>query len=362
VVDDLSIVGYFMNKRLIVCCDGTWNTPDQTEDGESSMTNVARIAIAIRAMDERGMEQRVYYDKGVGTSRFDHLRGGAIGWGLSRKIGEAYRYLVKHYEPGDELFLFGFSRGAYTVRSLAGLIRNCGLLRRVCENKIPDAYELYRDRSARTHPRSIEARLFRRSYSHDVRIRFLGVWDTVGALGIPNLASVHNISKHWTFHDVTLSTSIDNAFHALAIDEHRKPFIPTLWTRQKESVGRLEQVWFSGAHSNVGGGYRDAGLSDIALEWMAQRASECGLALDVDVQPDPLGVLRDSMTWYYRRLGKGERIIGDVPPGAGAAGAERCESVHESAMRRFATTEVNYHPRNLNDYIHRIVRNTTNAQ
>src|SRR5262245_22335415 len=172
-------------KRLIICCDGTWNTPDAVKDGKACRTNVAKIACGV-VMSDGGAEQRVYYDKGVGTGKFDHFRGGALGWGLSRNVQDAYMYLVENFDDlADEIFLFGFSRGAYTARSVTGLIRNSGLLKRQYAGKLAEAYELYRDRSSDTHPRSIEARLFRRSFSNEVRIKLIGVWDTVGALGIP---------------------------------------------------------------------------------------------------------------------------------------------------------------------------------
>ncbi len=141
-------------KRLVVCCDGTWNTPDQVKDGKSSPTNVAKLARAVLTpQDAHGIEQRMYYHKGVGTGRFDHFRGGALGWGLSRNVQDAYMFLVENYDdPDDEIFLFGFSRGAYTARSVAGLLRNSGLLKREYAGKLDTAYELYRDRTNTTHP------------------------------------------------------------------------------------------------------------------------------------------------------------------------------------------------------------------
>src|SRR5579862_5148896 len=211
-------------KRLVVCCDGTWNTPDEKDEGADTCTNVTKVALAVAPHDPAGIRQPVFYDKGVGTGPFDHWGGGMFGIGLSAKVQEAYTYLVQNFEPGDEIFLFGFSRGAYTARSTAGFIRNAGLLKRQYLYKLQDAYELYRDRSDLTHPRSVEARLFRKSFAYEVGIKFIGVWDTVGALGIPNLPSLPAISARWKFHDVTLSSYVENAFQALAIDERRKPF------------------------------------------------------------------------------------------------------------------------------------------
>jgi uncharacterized protein (DUF2235 family) len=186
-------------KRLVVCCDGTWNTPDEVRDGKPCQTNVTKIARAVvTPQDTQGIEQRVYYHKGVGTSTFDHFRGGALGWGLSRNVQDAYMFLVENYDdPSDEIFLFGFSRGAYTARSVAGLLRNAGLLKREYANKLDAAYELYRDRTDATHPRSVEAELFRKSFACEVRIKCIGVWDTVGALGVPvDFPGVHLIGAH----------------------------------------------------------------------------------------------------------------------------------------------------------------------
>jgi len=307
-------------KRLVVCCDGTWNTPDEVRDGRPCQTNVTKIARAVvTPQDSQGIEQRVYYRKGVGTGRFDHFRGGALGWGLSHNVQDAYMFVVENYDdPGDEIFLFGFSRGAYTARSVAGLLRNAGLLKREYASKLDAAYELYRDRTDATHPRSVEAELFRKSFAREVRIKFIGVWDTVGALGIPvDFPGVHMINDRWKFHDVQLSTIVDNAFQALAVDEHRKPFTPAIWQQQPAATQagqRLEQVWFAGVHSDVGGGYPETGLSDIALAWMTARATACGLALDfkaanIYLAPQPHGPMHDSMTWYYRMFGELVRPI-----------------------------------------------------
>ena len=169
-----------MPKRLIVCCDGTWNKPDQP-----SPTNVTKLALYVASQDPAGIEQRVFYDKGVGTGRFDHLLGGAFGVGLSKNVQDGYRFLVANYEPGDELFFFGFSRGAYTARSIVGFIRNSGLLKREYADKLAPAYDLYRRRDDASHPDAAEAELFRKSFAYKPRVKFIGVWDTVGAFGIP---------------------------------------------------------------------------------------------------------------------------------------------------------------------------------
>ncbi|MCU0262453.1 MAG: DUF2235 domain-containing protein [Candidatus Nanopelagicales bacterium] len=339
-------------KRIVLCCDGTWNTPDQTSEGRRCQTNVAKVAAAVADRDAAGVEQLVLYHRGVGTARGERIRGGAFGVGLSRGVQGVYRFLVEHFEPGDEIFLFGFSRGSYMARSTAGLIRNAGILKAANVAQIPNAYSLYRARAVR--PRDLESQLFRRSYAHpDPRIRFVGVWDTVGALGIPwsGVPAIDRLNRRWAFHDTQLSRIIDNAFHALAIDERRKPFLPAIWQQNPDAVDQtLEQVWFSGVHCDVGGGYPDTGLSDIALLWMVGRARACGLVFqpdafaardggDADTQtataPDPLGPLHDSSTGLYRVLPPGPRRIGAKPSAH--------ESLASAAVHR-ATQDPTYAP------------------
>lgn len=274
-----------MAKRLVVCCDGTWNFADQP-----SKTNVAKVALSVLPGFAAGKEQRVHYHSGVGTRRRERLRGGAFGAGLSRNVVDAYRFLVETYEPDDELFLFGFSRGAFTARSLAGLVRNGGILRREHADRIPEAWALYRDRIEQ--PNGAAATLFRRSYARETEIRFIGVWDTVGALGIPVPGptwlqpAAHRFNRRWAFHNTELSSWVRAAFHALAIDEQRSAFRPALWHQQPgaaEQGQELKQVWFAGVHCDVGGGYKETGLSDIPLLWMVDQARRQGLQFDTDV-------------------------------------------------------------------------------
>jgi uncharacterized protein (DUF2235 family) len=273
------------SRSLIVCCDGTWNQPDEERHGITAPTNVAKLALGV--LTETGQQLR-FYEPGVGTAPGEHISGGALGYGLSRNIRSCYRFLARNYEPGDRLFLFGFSRGAYTARSLAGLIRNCGILKLDDADQVDTAYAFYRDRTSQTHPRSIAARLFRETYSHpEAPIHFIGVWDTVGALGIPEEFPGWEEMSHvftgwerlWGFHDTQLSAQVVNAVHALSIDEERATFKPTLWTQDSPAPvdQNLKQVWFSGVHSEVGGGTDDGALSDIALLWMAEQAQLAGL-------------------------------------------------------------------------------------
>lgn len=309
-------------KRLVVCTDGTWNSRDRAGADGRGLTNVAKLYASVAQADAAGTEQLPAYYPGVGTGPWwDRIVGGAFGVGISQNIQRAYGWVVDQYEPGDELFFFGFSRGAFTARSIVGFIRNCGILRREHRAMIPTAYEFYRNRSPEKHPRAAAAIAFRERYAHPgiPALKCVGVWDTVGALGVPTTGPI----GWWTrrrhgFHDVALSSWVQNAFHALAVDERRKPFEPTIWevadadARNPARRQRVEQVWFCGVHSNVGGGYADARLSDLALRWMLDKAAECGLALLPDASRysgDCLGRLEDSMTAFYRVFGPHEREI-----------------------------------------------------
>jgi uncharacterized protein (DUF2235 family) len=347
-------------KRLIVCCDGTWNTPDQLSSGRPSPTHVTRLALAIAPTDSSGVEQRMFYHRGVGTTRWERIRGGAFGLGLSRNVRDCYRFLVANFEPGDEIFLFGFSRGAFTARSTAGFIRNSGILRPEHADHVGEAYNLYRSRQA--HPRGVEATLFRRTYSHETRIRCIGVWDTVGALGVPinGLRLLNVLNRRNEFHDTDLSTTVDAAFQALAIDESRKPFRPAIWNKQPSSTPQeVEQVWFAGCHCDVGGGYADHTIADIPLRWMIKNAMRQGLAIDEAAflagpfagqphedpaapAPDPLGKTHESRTSFYRLLRPYHRPL-DADP-------VHRESVASSVLER--TTQVpGYAPQNLIRYL-----------
>ena len=259
-------------RRLIVCCDGTWKTAEATD-----ITNVVWVVRALLTGDSAGVQQIIYYDRGVGTGRMDRLTGGAFGQGLLDNVKDAYAFICANYAEGDALYFFGFSRGAYTVRSTVGLIRTCGILRKERMHLLRAAYELYRKPLGT--PDSPEAVRFREAHSHaPVRVEFLGVWDTVGALGIPLWGLRGLTLRRHQFHDVQLSGVVKRAYQALAIDERRRAFRPSIWTNDPKGTQLVEQVWFSGAHSNVGGGYPDRGLSDLSLLWMLDRAHQAGLA------------------------------------------------------------------------------------
>jgi len=292
-------------RRLIVCFDGTWNTPEDE-------TNVSRIYAAIADQHANCTSQLKFYDPGVGTAFGSRVRGGAFGTGLNDNILQGYCWLINQwpdvcpettdvnnekFHEGPDIFVFGFSRGAYTARSLAGLINRCGLLKRsVCLNGkeplacidsqlVQQAWMLYR----KQFDRNVEARLdpecikFRNDNAWTVKITFLGVWDTVGALGVPMFSNSVLARVNYGFHDTSLGRVVENAFHAIAIDEQREDYKVTLWERaHKIGTKRVEQRWFPGAHANVGGGYEDDLLPDPPLKWMAERALEYKLEFNDD--------------------------------------------------------------------------------
>jgi uncharacterized protein (DUF2235 family) len=351
-------------KRLVVCADGTWND----EDRLCTPTNVARLHRALQTRHIENVPQLVYYHSGVGTKWGELLSGGAFGVGINRTILACYRFLVDHYEPGDALYFFGFSRGAYTVRSLAGLVRNSGIVKDAA--RVHEAFALYRDREA--DPGSERALCFRREHAHPgpdrpelvqedrdallhcPDIEFVGVWDTVGSLGYPLpffelwKRVLPRFGINWWFHDTMLSKSVLHAYHAMAIHERRSDFPVTRWTQALDAEGRpsrprqvLEQVWFPGVHCDVGGGYGSSGLSDLALQWMVDKARKCGLlfrdrAIEVGVHiaPDPLGRQHESFTGLF--------LVGDMlrgrPRGAPRAfgqGQDARESIAQSALTRY---------------------------
>lgn len=299
--------------RLALCFDGTWNKPEDH-------TNVSRIHSAIPDVHGGCPDQLKFYDSGVGTELGNAVRGGAAGKGLDVNILQGYCWLIEQYEPGkgeleekdkarfrdgDEIFVFGFSRGAFTARSLVGLINRCGIPkrekfgagtpeRRPIDVKHPivrRAWELYR----KEFPGNVPAReqtevvAFRKQHSWDVKVKFIGVWDTVGALGIPVFGDWFSPlqRRKYSFHDTRLGRVVENAFHAVAIDEHREDFDVALWTGAKpETAERIEQRWFPGAHANVGGGYDDDLLPDPPLYWIADCARRCGLEFSTELMPD----------------------------------------------------------------------------
>jgi hypothetical protein len=270
-------------RRLVVCCDGTWQNVAQD-------SNVIRLHTAVVTPDG---DPEPLYVKGVGVSRnpVDKLRGGLIGAGLSTGVTDGYAWLVRHHRPGDEIAVFGFSRGAYTARSLAGMIGRVGLVDGTglddagIAAAVERAYTRYRDVDAAAGDTSWSSglSLAYRPGDPDHPVRFIGVWDTVGALGIPSYIGIPDLfgsRRRYEFLDVTLNPYIPHARHAVSLDEMRGPFRPALW--RGVAPGRdVKQVWFPGDHCDVGGGHIQKGLSDGALDWMMREATDAiGLEFD----------------------------------------------------------------------------------
>lgn len=320
------------NKKLALFLDGSWNNVDDN-------TNVWRLSQMVARRDGRGVRQLRYYTPGVGTARGEKLRGGALGYGLDEDVIEAYRWLMGNFDqndedtPSDEIYIFGFSRGAFTARSLSGMIARCGLLRAGAPLSVEELYNRYRMDSkapslvelyGRDNPTDDERRLMR--HSRRVIIRMIGVWDTVGALGVP-FGNIPGISRRrFGFHNTDLSKLYEHAYQALAIDEHRKAFAPTLWTlfeptqedppvKRRWRATQVEQRWFVGAHANVGGGIPSDDLPQLPLDWIFGKASALGLTFRETVRVrkdmDWKGSIHDSFAKFawglYRLIKLGRR-------------------------------------------------------
>jgi hypothetical protein len=328
-------------KNLVVCCDGTWNTATETERGLPCPTNVVKLYNALVQDDT----QLAYYHPGVGTGKgwLDHMIGGGTGEGLDQNIMSAYRWLAGHYAADDRIFVFGFSRGAYTVRSLGGLIAKCGLLdlsavtdSNTVWSRVHEVFAAYRSEAPFTNPNGYAFFNARpsRPVAETTPIHFIGVWDTVGALGIPDdfalLGLIDNPDKY-RFHDTALSRRVAHARHAVALDERRASFAPTLWS-QVDAATDVKQIWFPGAHSDVGGGYLETGLSDGALNWMMSEAETCGLKLRAgainQLNPVPLAPAHNSVSGLFEVLKTRPRPAPPIPQDAAV--------LHSSVLERNA--------------------------
>ncbi|WP_377298043.1 DUF2235 domain-containing protein [Rhizobium sp. SGZ-381] len=319
--------------HLCVFSDGTWNTPDQMDAGLPAPTNVVKLRNALAEKGTDGAEQRVYYHPGVGTdgSWWNRVVGGGLGEGLDRNIMSAYAWLCRNYQREARIWLFGFSRGAYTARSLGGMISRCGLIDPEASelddaalwSAVKETFGHYRTPADQVPDLVASDELHFHgvatgsSTRHSIRIHFIGVWDTVGALGVPDDMGLLNLidnPDNFRFHDTDLSPVVQNARHALAIDEMRQSFTPTLWTNVEDDP-RVKQVWFPGVHADVGGGYGRCELSDGALGWMMDEAHPLGLGLRPTVRaklapPKGQGFLHDSATGIFQSLKTRPR---DVP-------------------------------------------------
>lgn len=338
-----------MARRLVVCCDGTWNVPRNN-------TNVFRTYDFLRqqlgappeqhrgdgvrtcsGLAKDGGEVVLFYDRGVGTNWFERVRGGGLGVGLSENVRDAYYFLAHHFRPGSEIYVFGFSRGAYTARSLCGFIEAAGLLREPSESDVWRAYLDYYATEDRIVARpegwsladvgkwlrkqvgdwvGADLRDFPRH--EDVKLRFIGAYDTVGALGIPLSHAVKVNEAIVGFHHTGISALIEHAVHALAVDEKRGPYTPTLWTlppgQSLEAEQTVLQVWFPGVHSDIGGGYLEKGIGDITFDFMMGQAAGHGMVIDPE-QPyptmdlKPLPPQHESMTDAWRRLSEDLKLV-----------------------------------------------------
>ena len=317
-------------KNIVICCDGTGN-----EYGRNN-TNVVDTYVLVEK-DER---QIAWYDPGIGTGGWEYheedgslraMADQATGHGLQKNVEDAYRYLMDSYEDGDLVYLFGFSRGAFTVRSLTGMLHKCGLLDEGHRNLVEYATKIYN-----TADNEHVARGFREAFGRRCPVHFIGVWDTVESL-------VLHAGKR--FHDAKLNPDVGYAYHALAIDEMRRDFAPFPWDEASVAGDQtVEQVWFAGCHSDVGGWFDERGLCHIALHWMLRKAFECGLRVNEDElaerRTDPLDELHQSFTGFWKVRGRSKR---QIPDGA---------RIHASVFERLEDAASRYLPDNLpDDYI-----------
>lgn len=316
-------------KRLIACCDGTWLDSSMGLMGSKIPipSNVTRITHAIKARSSDGVPQIVFYEAGIGTEGgiVNKIRGGITGEGLSQNIRETYAFLANNYANGDEIFLIGFSRGAFTARSVAGLVGGVGLL---TKSGLPDLAEVFSDHQHRRDPDyrpanpdvpfprkpSASDPRYRETMEREgltrlnIRIKVVGVFDTVGALGIPRVGWLDRFglqrqdTKEYTFYDTNLDNCIENAFQALALDENRSSFSPALWEKPPNNTTNLRQVWFPGVHSNIGGGKEDQGLANITLAWMTSQ-----LEPFIEFDPDYILECSDDTKMYYKETNQKPR-------------------------------------------------------
>lgn len=359
-------------KRLALFLDGTWNEVD-------SNTNVWRMKLLCAPTSSDGKQQLTYYEIGV-----NGLVGGSTGKGLDANIRKAYEWLVENYNDGDEIFIFGFSRGAYTARSLAGLVANFGILKpgspigvgqlfsrykRADEETINKLIEL--KNAGKTETLSLEERWLLK-YSRPTKIKVVGVWDTVGSLGVPAL-NIPGIGRpSFGYLQTGLRLQIEHGYHALAIDEHRKAFEPTLWSIRTPKdpnearpaarpISNVEQRWFVGAHANVGGGYESDLLAQAPLRWIMKKASLHGLTFknDVEIDGDILSAkIKDSrkefMSGAYAYVSRSfNRVIGGEPETRdNGTHSNVNETIDQSVFERWRATP-EYRPQNLVDWAKR---------
>jgi uncharacterized protein (DUF2235 family) len=330
-------------KRIVLCADGTWNTPhgDSAVDND---TNVRKLYCALTNDDA----QLKYYDSGVGTdgTPLDHLSGGAMGEGLFQKVQDCYAFLTNVYDPGDSIYLFGFSRGAYTARSIGGMIAGFGVPSINLDNTtVAKIFAAYREPDP-VKKAALKAGLTVSYGLQPVKIQMIGVWDTVGSLGIPGIFFNLLNQKKYGFLDTTLHPSMTQAYHAISIDERRAQFQPTLWTNPDGSFriddGQVEQVYFPGVHCDVGGSYPDGGLATIPLSWMMHKAKENGLVFTAESEGQylvpPAGNVLGPAHDEWKIIPWGIPEHRKIPPNAAIA---------NTVQMRLDDAKSDYHPENL---------------
>ncbi|SHG79369.1 Uncharacterized protein, PA2063/DUF2235 family [Cognatiyoonia sediminum] len=378
-------------KRIAIFIDGTWNRPDAQHP-----TNVLRLSRCVHHYDRKtNVPQYVIYTAGVGSGegstwlarKLDRWFGGGFGWGSLALMENVYRRLVYAYEPGDEVYVFGFSRGAFAARSLVGLIRSCGIAPRSHLDRIPEAVARYVDRSGATHPEDPSSYEFRESFApytatsdkefkwrrergntEAIRlyVDYVGVWDTVSALGVPKWAPfAKSFNQKYEFHDAELSSSVLSARHAISLDERRSSFPahpwsnldrlnePTLSAKGPKQRKPFLQQWFPGNHGSVGGGGRRIGLSSITMHWIAQGAVDAGLSIsweDFDRQAWRFSVLEKldnkfgpvgAVNWVLQQSKKDREGPSDI------------ENLSLAAVDRFQLDD-EYRPKSLDQIYHEL--------
>lgn len=281
-----------MPKNIVVFSDGTGQ-----EGGIGNNTNVYKL---FNIVEDRTENQMTFYDRGLGTG-WRKITGNISGMGISQNIYECYKFIFENYLAGDNIFLFGFSRGATTVRSLSAFIHLFGILPKSRPELIKKAYKIYKISDSVKRKQQADD-FVSRHHNQWTKIKFLGVWDTVDALGLPlkNLSVLVDwipFFRH-KYHNLILSESVEHARHALAIDDERLTFHPKIWEKEIKDYQTMKQVWFCGMHTDVGGGYKEQELSDIPLIWMIEEAKKAGLKIfskhKVKIKPEPDGFMHDS--------------------------------------------------------------------
>ena len=355
-----------MGRNIVLFSDGTGN-----KGGTGSETNVFKLYNDVKG-GKNNREQFVYYDNGVGTSTQAAFRaiGGATGLGFRRNVRDLYEFAARHYRSGADIYGFGFSRGAATMRAFAGMVHHCGLVQKHFKDVDGEETELeeddFQDRvdsAMATYKRRKEGDEPERGARIKVDIEFLGLWDSVAALGFPQLpwldSCINSIRRH-KFYDYAPSGTVKHVFHAVAIDDERRTFWPLIWDEEKFKGTYIEQVWFSGVHSNVGGGYPRSGLANVTLKWMIERIKGHAYSLDEDDRglilnseavdavrdkANPHGKLYDSrggLALFYRFQPRPiERLCaGDNKPHRGPAK----KLIHDSVFDRMEHRTAGYAP------------------